>query len=161
MKPEIDKLPVLEYLQKHVEGSLTEAHTTHMKYPTAISQTLDIRIVEVGKGVATVEIDADSDVHGNQQGTVHGGLICELADSAIGTAHSTLMGEGESFTTIELKINFFRPVLKSKLRASAKPIQSGRTISCYTCEIIRDDNKLVAMVTSTVMTLRGELAVGR
>lgn len=161
MKPEIDKLPVLEYLQKHVEGSLTEAHTTHMKYPTAISQTLDIRIVEVGKGVATVEIDADSDVHGNQQGTVHGGLICELADAAIGTAHSTLMGEGESFTTIELKINFFRPVLKSKLRASAKPIQSGRTISCYTCEIIRDDNKLVAMVTSTVMTLRGELAVGR
>jgi len=161
MKPEIDKLPVLEYLQKHVEGSLTEAHTTHMKYPTAISQTLDIRIVEVGKGVATVEIDADSDVHGNQQGTVHGGLICELADAAIGTAHSTLIGEGESFTTIELKINFFRPVLKSKLRASAKPIQSGRTISCYTCEIIRDDNKLVAMVISTIMTLRGESAVGR
>ena len=161
MKPEIDKLPVLEYLQKHVEGSLTENHTTHMKYPTAISQTLDIRIIEVGAGVATVEIEADSDVHGNQQGTVHGGLICELADAAIGTAHSTLMGEGESFTTIELKINFFRPVLKSKLRASAKPIQSGRTITCYTCEIIRDDNKLVAMVTSTVMNLRGERALGR
>lgn len=161
MNSENIKLPVLEYLQKHVDGTLAGKHTTHMNYPTAISQTLKISIVEVGQGNATVEIDADSAVHGNQQGTVHGGLICELADAAIGTAHSTLMAEGESFTTIELKINFFRPVLKSKLRAIAKPIQSGRTITCYTCEIIRDDNKLVALVVSTVMTLRGDKAIGR
>jgi uncharacterized protein (TIGR00369 family) len=161
MKPESNALPVLEYPQKHVECTLADTHTTHMKYPTAISQTLDISIVEVGQGTATVEIDADSNVHSNQQGTVHGGLICELADAAIGTAHSTLMHKGESFSTIELKINFFRPVLKSKLRTSAKPVQSGKTITCYTCEILRDDNKLVAMVVSTVMTLRGEKATGR
>ncbi len=154
-------LPVLEYLQKQVEGSLAAAHTTHMKYPTAISQTLAMRVVEVGAGSATVEIDADADIHGNQQGTVHGGLICELADAAIGTAHSTLMAEGETFTSIEMKINFFRPVWKSKLRACAKPIQSGRSITCYTCEIVRDDNKVVAVAVSTVMTLRGDKAAGR
>jgi uncharacterized protein (TIGR00369 family) len=161
MQTEINRLPVLEYLQKHVDGTLADAHTTHMKYPTAISQTLAIRIIEVGAGSATVEIDADPERHGNQQGTVHGGLICELADAAIGTAHSTLMAEGESFTSIEMKINFFRPVWKSKLRACAKPIQSGRTLTCYTCEITRDDDKVVAMVTSTVMTLSGEKAAGR
>lgn len=155
------KLPVLEYLQRHVGGTLTDVHTTHMKYPTAISRTLDIRIVEVGRGCATVEIDADTELHGNQQGTVHGGLLCELADAAIGTAHSTLMAEGESFTSLELKINFFRPVWKSKLRARATPVQSGRTITCYTCEITRDDGKLAAMVVSTVMTLSGEKAAGR
>jgi len=46
---------------------------------------------------------------GNQQGTIHDRLLCELADTAIGTTRSTLMNEEESFTNIELKINFFRP----------------------------------------------------
>lgn len=48
------------------------------------------------RGEATVEIDTDSKKHGNQQGTVHGGLIFELADAAIGTAYSTLMTESDS-----------------------------------------------------------------
>lgn len=161
MAHELNKLSVLDYLQRQLAGTLSELDTTHMKYPTAISQTLAIKIVAVSLGTATVEIAAEAELHGNQQGTVHGGLMCELADAAIGTAHSTLMNEGESFTSLELKINFFRPVMRSKLRATAKPIQSGRTITCYTCEIFRDDNKLVATVISTVMTLRGEQAVGR
>jgi uncharacterized protein (TIGR00369 family) len=161
MQRTANKLPVLEYLQRQISGELSDAHTTHMKYPTAISRTLDIRIVEIDRGSATVEIDADPDLHGNQQGTVHGGLLCELADAAIGTAHSTLMAEGESFTSLELKINFFRPVWRSKLRACATPVQSGCTITCYTCEITRDDGKLAALVVSTVMTLSGEKAAGR
>lgn len=132
-----------------------------MRYPTAISRTLAMRVVEIGQGLATVEIDADAEIHGNQQGTVHGGLICELADAAIGTAHSTLMAEGESFASIELKVNFIRPVWKSVLRAVAKPVQSGTTVSHYACEIFRDDGKLAAMATSTVMTLRGDKATGR
>ena len=102
-------LSVLEYLQKHVAGELRGDETTHMRYPTAISRTLAMRIVAVGRGEAEVAIDADPAIHGNQQGTVHGGLICELADAAIGTAHSTLMEEGDSFATVEFKINFFRP----------------------------------------------------
>ncbi len=154
-------LPVLEYLRRHVERTLEKGDTTHLCYPTPISRTLGIRVVEVGKGTAAVEIDADAAIHGNQQGTVHGGLICELADAAIGTAHSTLMAQGESFTSIELKINFFRPVWHSTLRASARPVQSGRTLTHYLCEILRDDGKVAAMVTSTVMTLKGEKAAGR
>lgn len=161
MTQEGNKLPVLEYLQRQISSTLADGDTTHMRYPTRISQTLGIRVVEVGTGTAAVEIDADSDIHGNQQGTVHGGLLCELADAAIGTAHSTLIAEGESFASIDLKINFFRPVWKSTLRAVAKPIQSGRTITHYMCEIFRDDGKVAAMVTSTIMTLRGEQAAGR
>jgi uncharacterized protein (TIGR00369 family) len=156
-----NKLPVLEYLQKSLAGTLQDGDTTHMQYPTPVSQTLGIRIVEVGLGTATVEIDASPDIHGNQQATVHGGLMCELADAAIGTAHSTLMAEGESFASIDLKINFFRPVWATKLRAIAKPIQSGRTITHYNCEIVRDDGKAAATVISSVMTLRGEKARGR
>lgn len=161
MIPETNQIPVLEFLRKQIANTLHPLDVTHMKYPTAISQTLGIRVIEVGEGTAIVEISADSEIHGNQQGTVHGGLICELADAAIGTAHSTLMEKGESFASIDLKINFIRPVWKSTLRAVAKPIQSGRTISHYSCEIIRDDGKLAATVVSTIMTLRGEMAEGR
>ncbi len=161
MKRTLNRLPVLDYLRRYIDNALEEGDTTHMRYPTPISCTLGIRVVDVGSGTAAVEIDADSAIHGNQQGTVHGGLICELADAAIGTAHSTLMAEGESFTSIELKINFFRPVWNSTLRAVARPVQSGRTLTCYQCEILRDDGKVAAMVTSTVMTLRGEKSAGR
>lgn len=155
------RLPVLEWLRRHVERTLGPDDTTHMRYPTAISRTLAMRVVEVGTGTAAVEIDADPERHGNQQGTVHGGLLCELADAAIGTAHSTLMEAGESFTSIELKINFFRPVWISTLRAVARPTQSGRTLTHYQCEILRADGKLAALASSTVMTLRGERATGR
>lgn len=155
------KLSILEYLQHMIEGTLMPDMTTHMRYPTSISKTLGITLKEIDLGKATVEINTSQEKHSNQQGTIHGGLICELADAAIGTAHSTLINEGESFTSIELKINFYRPVFHSVLCAKAKPLQSGKTISHYICEITRDDGKTVAIVTSTVMTLRGEKAFGR
>lgn len=155
------KISVLDYLRHQLAGTLTPDMETHLKYPTAISRTLSFEITAIDHGTATVAILADTDLHGNQQGTVHGGLICELADAAIGTAHSTLMEEGQSFTSIELKINFYRPVWKSKLWAIARPLQSGRTITHYICEVKNEEDKVVAMVTSTVMTLYGDKAAGR
>ena len=52
-------------------------------------------------------------------GTVHGGVMCDLADAAIGTAHASTLQEGESFTSIDLKINFFRPLWKEEIVAKA------------------------------------------
>ncbi len=154
-------LPVLEYLRRQIEGRLAGHESTHMRYPTAISQLLGFRIVAIGEAMAVVELDADAQRHGNQQGTVHGGLLCELADAAIGTAHSTLMAEGESFTSIDLKATFLRPVWRSTLCARAWAEHRGRTVSHYRCDIERDDGKTVASIASAVMTLRGEHARGR
>lgn len=157
----LHSLPVLAYLQRQLAGSLAAGDTTHMRYPTAISQLLGFRIVAVGEAMAALELEADAALHGNQQGTVHGGLLCELADAAIGTAHSTLMQTGESFTSIDLKATFLRPVWQSRLRAHAWASHRGRTISHYRCDIQREDGKMVASVESAVMTLRGEGASGR
>lgn len=154
-------LPVLDYLQRQLDGTLVEGDVTHMHYPTAISQLLGFRIVSIAEAVAAIELDADATLHGNQQGTVHGGLLCELADAAIGTAHSTLIQEGESFTSIDLKATFLRPVWQSRLRAHAWAAHRGRTISHYRCDIQRADGKLVASIESAVMTLRGDHAQGR
>lgn len=154
-------LPVLEYLRRQLDGRLTADDVTHMRYPTAISCLLGFRIVEIGKASAVVEMDADADRHGNQQGTVHGGLLCELADAAIGTAHSTLMEIGETFASIDLKATFLRPVWQSRLRAHAWAAHQGRTITHYQCDIQREDGRVVASIASAVMTLRGEHAHGR
>lgn len=154
-------LPVLEFLQRQLAGTLAPEDATHMRYPTAISRTLGFRVAAVAAGEATIEVDADPEAHGNQQGTIHGGFLCELADAAIGTAHSTLMAQGESFTTIELKINYFRPSWRTRLRAVAKPMQSGRTLTHYKVDIFNDDGKVAATAVSVVMTLRGDRASGR
>lgn len=156
-----NKLSTLEFLRRQLDGSLPAGATTEMLYPTAISKTLGFRITEIDMGYAKIELDASAEIHGNQQGTVHGGMLCELADATIGTAHSTAILEGETFTSIDLKISFFRPVWESRLTASAKQIQHGKTITHYQCEITRDDGKVVALAMSTVMTLRGKASNGR
>jgi len=155
------KLPTLEFLQRQIDGSLPANAVTDMLYPTAISKLLGFCITAIDKGQATLKMSTDPSIHGNQQGTVHGGLLSELADATIGTAHSTTLHTGESFTSIDLQIRFFRPVWKSTLTATARPIQHGRTITHYQCEIVREDGKLAALASGTIMTLRGTEATGR
>ncbi len=108
-----------------------------------------------------MEMETKTELHSNPMGTIHGGVLCDIADAAIGTAHFTILTEGESLASIDFQINFFRPVRNERLKAAARPIHRGKTVSRYVCDITRADGKLVAQVTSTVMTLRGEAAQGR
>jgi uncharacterized protein (TIGR00369 family) len=130
-------------------------------YPPAIARTLGFKLIEVSPGTATIELLIDTEKHSDAMGTLQGGVLCDIADGAIGTAHATSFEEGESFTSIDLQINFFRPVWKERIRAIAKPVNLGRQVSRYVCDIVRDDEKIVAQVTSILMTLRGEKASGR
>ena len=58
--------------------------------------------------------------HANPMGTLHGGILCDLADGAMGMAFFTTCQEGETFTTLELKINFLRPVRMGLLVATGR-----------------------------------------
>ena len=60
-------------------------------------------------GRAVFEIDAGPQ-HASPLGTLHGGMICDLVDGAMGCAHASQLDEGETFTTLELKINYLKPV---------------------------------------------------
>jgi uncharacterized protein (TIGR00369 family) len=134
---------------------------SRFNYPPPIAKTLGFDLVDAANGAATIEISTDVAKHGNPMGTLHGGVLCDVADAAIGTAHATGLTEGETFTTLDLQINFFRPVWNDSLRAIARPVHKGKTVSRYVCDVLSSDEKLVAQVTSTVMTLRGERASGR
>jgi uncharacterized protein (TIGR00369 family) len=66
--------------------------------------------------------------HANPMGTLHGGILCDVQDAATGMAFASTLGPDESFTTVELKINFFRPVWQAKLRPEGVVVQRGWTI---------------------------------
>jgi uncharacterized protein (TIGR00369 family) len=151
----------LEYLRRVLSGAIGPTDKCPFNFPFPIMKTLGLRLVEIGEGSASFEMEAKTELHSNPMGTLHGGVLCDLADAAIGTAHFTTIAEGESFTSIDLQINFFRPVWNDKLRAVARPVHRGRTVSRYVCDITRADGKLVAQVMSTMMTLRGKAAQGR
>lgn len=154
-------MKIKDWLIKYVNKTLTDADKVKMIYPPPVAKTLGFDLVEVDDGYAVIEMNIDPEKFGNPMMTIHGGILCDIADAAIGTALATTLEEGESYTSVDLKINFFRPVWKEKLRAVAKVVQRGKTINFYTCDILRPDGKLVATVSSTLMILRNEKAKGR
>ena len=94
-------------------------------------------------------------------GTLHGGVLCDIADAAMGVAFASTLAPEESITTIELKINFFRPVWQAQLKAEATVVQRGRTIGYLECTIVDENGRLIAKAASTCMALRGPKAEGR
>ena len=106
----MSRISNLDYLRKVVSGTVTATDQCPFNFPFPIMQTLGFRLVEVAEGTASMEMETRTDVHSNPMGTIHGGVLCDIADAAMGTAHFTTVADGESFTSIDLQINFFRPV---------------------------------------------------
>ena len=129
-------------------------------FPAPIGRLLGLTLTKTGHGQATIEFEA-TEAHANPMGTLHGGMLCDIADAAMGAALRGTLGPDESFTTIELKINFLRPIWKAKLRALGRIVRAGRVIVLLECDVIDEQDRLVARASSTCMKLRGENAAGR
>ena len=128
--------------------------------PPPIAQLIGFRLTEIKPGAAIIEFDA-GEAHANPMGTLHGGVLCDVADAAMGFAFAATLGDGESFTTLELKINFLKPVWKAKLKATGRVVKRGRVIGLVECDVTDEGGSLVARASSTCMVLRGEQAQGR
>ena len=128
--------------------------------PPPVGDLVGFHVVEVEPGRAVFEMDVGPR-HANPMGTLHGGILCDIADAAMGIAYASTLGEGESFTTLELKINFFKPVWSSKLRAEGRVVKKGKTVGMAECDVVDEKGSLVARASSTCMTLAGEMAKGR
>ena len=129
--------------------------------PPPVATTIGFKPTLIEEGRAVFVMEADPARHGNPMGTIHGGILCDLADAAMGMAWASRLEEGETFTTLELKINFFKPVWKQTLKAEAKIVKAGRTVGMVECDLFDGSGALVARASSTCLTLRGEAAKGR
>ena len=125
-----------------------------------VARLIGFEAKEIGNGRATVVLAAGPQ-HANPMGTLHGGILCDIADAAMGMAFASTLAQEESFTTVELKMNFFRPVWQAELRAEGTVVQRGHTVGYVECSITDEQNRLVARAASTCMVLRGGQAVGR
>jgi uncharacterized protein (TIGR00369 family) len=118
-----------------------------------VADLIGMRMTAIEEGRATFELDAGPQ-HSSPPGTLHGGILCDLADAAMGCANASRLGPGESFTTVELKINFLKPVREGRLTAVGEVVKAGRTIALLACSVTDESGSLVAYATSTCMTLR-------
>ena len=131
-----------------------------MKIPPPVAELLGIEVVSFGEGETTMKLEAQ-ERHSNPMGTIHGGILCDLADAAMGMSFYSTLADGETFTTLELKMNYVRPFWTGTLLAHGRVISRGKTVGLTECRVVDAQDRLIAHATSTVMALRGDAAQGR
>lgn len=125
-----------------------------------VAALIGFNLTEIEPGRAVIAFEADAR-HANPMGTLHGGVLCDIADAAMGMAYAATLERGASFTTLELKINFLKPVWTGRLTAVGRVVKGGQTVGLVECDVTDERGGLVARATSTCMTLRGVQAAGR
>jgi uncharacterized protein (TIGR00369 family) len=137
-----------------------EIYARLLAKPPAYPELTGLQPVAVERGRAVFIMDVGPH-HANPMGTVHGGALATLADSAMGIAYASTLADDEAFTTLELKINFLKPVWSGRLTAEGRVTKGGKSVGLVTCDVTDAGGSLVAFATSTCMTLRGAQAAGR
>ena len=125
-----------------------------------VAKLVGFRLVALERGKATMLLEA-GERHANPMGTLHGGILCDVADAAMGMAFASTLQAGETTTTLELKINFLKTVWDGQLQAVGRVVKSGRTIGLVECDVLDEGGSLVARASSTCMIPRGDQARGR
>jgi len=115
--------------------------------------TLGIKVDRLSGGEAKLSMEVDKRFH-NPMGTLHGGIMTDLADACMGLATMSTLRGGETFTTLELKMNFLRPVYQGKIVCEAKVLHRGRTIALAEAAVKNSEGKEVARGVATQMILR-------
>jgi uncharacterized protein (TIGR00369 family) len=136
----------LEYLKRMRDGLIDNA-------PVAL--LVGFKLVEVEEGRAVFEIEPAEHQY-NPFGTLHGGVTAGVIDAATGCAvHSTLPA-GAGFTSLEIKVNYVRPVTTETglLRCEGRVVHTGNRIAVTESRVTDREGKLYAFGVSTVMIFR-------
>jgi len=117
-----------------------------------ISQTLDFLLVEVSAGHAEFQ-GRPQFTHYNPLGSVHGGWMATLLDSALGCAVHTRLPAGKAYTTLELKVNFVKSLRDHVplVRAAGHVIHFVGRVATADGRLIGPDGTLYAHATTTCL----------
>jgi uncharacterized protein (TIGR00369 family) len=136
----------LEYMRQLLTGE---------RAASGMARLMNMRLVEVEEGRAVFAVEPD-ERHYNGLGIAHGGLAATLLDSALGCAINTVMPAGRVFTTLEMKINYVRPMRREtgEVRCEAVVLHAGSRVATAEGRIIDASGKLYAHGTATCMLFR-------
>jgi uncharacterized protein (TIGR00369 family) len=118
--------------------------------PAGWMETLGARITESEPGRVVLELEAGPQ-HRHGGGVVQGGVITQIADAAMGMSLATLQEDGMWNTTIELKINFIRPVVSGRIQAVGRVVEMRQTLLFSEADVVDEQGRLVARASSTCM----------
>jgi uncharacterized protein (TIGR00369 family) len=142
------QLSGLEYMRKLMGGEVPQS---------GMGRLMGFKLVEVSKGYAVLAVVPD-ERHYNGIGIAHGGLAATLLDSATGCAINTMMPAGRIFTTLEMKINYVRPITgkAGTVRCEARVIHAGSRVATAEGRVVDEDGKLYAHGTATCMLFKAQ-----
>lgn len=140
----------LTSLQKMISGELPAP---------PICQTLGFMLTEVRPSEAVFE-GTPGLKHYNPIGTVHAGFAATLLDSCVACAVHTTLAPGETYTTLEIKINFVRPITDKtgNVRAEGKVLYRGRAVATAEGRLVDSTGRLYAHATTTCMLFSRRIA---
>ena len=118
--------------------------------PDGWMETLGARITEAEPGRVVLELEAGPQ-HRHGGGVVQGGVITQIADAAMGMSLATLQEDGQWNTTIELKINFIRPVISGRIRAVGRVVEIKQTLMFSEADVLDEQDRLIARASSTCL----------
>jgi len=135
----------LGFMQALIDGKIP---------PPPIALLLNMRPTKVDHGLAVFECIPDESVY-NPIGLVHGGLVCTLADSVAGCAVHTTLEPGARYTSIDITVNYLRPVTLASgtLIATGRVTKPGRRVALATADVTDGAGRLVATATSNCLIL--------
>ncbi|MFI8104512.1 PaaI family thioesterase [Streptomyces sp. NPDC086023] len=132
----------LDFLRAMVEGRVPQP---------PMGRTLGFALIGVEPGTAVFEGETGEHLY-NPMGTVHGGYLATLLDSALGCAVLSRLPAGTAYTTAQLNVHMIRPVTAAtrKLRATGTAVHVGRTIGTAEARVVGvADGRLYAHATTT------------
>ncbi len=123
--------------------------------PPPIAAHFEFRITGVQPGEVTFACTPDESAY-NPIGLVHGGLVCTLLDSVTGCAVQSTLPAGAAYTSIEIKVNYLRPVHghTGELVARGWVTKPGRRVAFAEGEVRDAEGKLVATASSTCLIMK-------
>jgi len=135
----------LAFFRHMLEGQMPQAPMTKL---------LNMRLLEVDEGRVVFGARPTRD-HYNGMGVVHGGLAATLLDSALGCAINSMAPPGKIYTTLELKINYTRPLTEEvgDVRCEARVIHLGSRTATAEGRIVDADGKLYAHGSTTCIVV--------
>lgn len=135
----------VEYFRKMASGEVPRP---------PMGELLGLRLTEVEEGRVVFEVEAKPKHH-NTFGIAHGGLCATLLDSALGCAINTLCPPGQLFTTLELNVNFIRPVTDDvgTLTCEARALHVGTRVGTAEARVVDARGKLYAHGTTTMLAI--------
>lgn len=142
----------LELLQRIVAGEIPGV---------PIGQTLGFRLVEAERGRVVLAGDPDERSY-NLIGTVHGGWAASILDTALALSVLSTLSPEQSFTTVDIRINYLRPLTRETgtVRAEGRVVQAGRRLAYSEAHLTDANGKVVCHGTGSCLIVPREAAAG-